>query len=180
MNTGKEDGLSHQLSNLSIEDQNKSNSKMSIQSDSFNNSDAMSIQDQNSGRNNGSKMSIMSTGSDLHGSKTKTASGQDSDFKVPTSKNNSSSRDLVGGYNSGKNQVQSIFEEEKSDLSLNIKDLKPLDKLGQGSQGVVEKMLHVPTNKVIALKVNYSYRPNLYLFQRSNLCTTQMQTFRNN
>ena len=58
----------------------------------------------------------------------------------------------------GKQGGQSLFEDEKTDegagkLNIKFDELKKLKTLGQGSQGSVDKMLHVPTNTIVALKV---------------------------
>ena len=51
-----------------------------------------------------------------------------------------------------------IKKEEKKDDDNEIKleDLKKVELLGSGSQGHVEKMIHIPTGNIIALKVNFT------------------------
>ncbi len=42
----------------------------------------------------------------------------------------------------------------KFDAPIELKDLELLEQLGKGSSGVVQKARHVPTNRILAVKVS--------------------------
>jgi hypothetical protein len=72
--------------------------------------------------------------------------------RVESSTESDASDSNVGGTPSNRGIVVFKTETQEADGEINLEDLKKLGALGAGSQGTVDKMLHVPSGRLIALK----------------------------